>query len=346
MRANSPLCLAPLDTSPAGGGGKADAGSLLPRSRGRCRQRRRRGGLRWPVATFASAAFYVCAPAHADTLAPIPDFSGVWGRNAFNMETMPSGPGPLTNLRRTGAAGATPIFVGDPVPLVGDYMNPILKPEAAAIVKQKGEYSASGHDFPDPSNQCAAYPPPYLFSIQIGHQMLQLKDEIVIIYTNNMQVRHVRLNSAHPAQLTPTPMGDSIGHYEGNELVIDTVGIKLEPYSMSDRFGTPQSAAMHTVERYRLIDAKDAQNAMERHEKTAGRINAEAGVAPIDTSFDKGLEVDVTVDDPNVFTMPWTAKATYRHMLRDWVETLCAENNTDVLHQGFEHIPTADRPDF
>ncbi len=294
---------------------------------------------------FVSAAIFAW-PAMGAQTAPISDFSGIWGRNSFNLEAMPFGPGPVTNMMRTGAAAGTPIFVGDPVPLVGDYNNPILKPEAAAVVKRKGEYSASGHDFPDPSNQCGAYSPPYLFSIQLGLQMLQLRNEIVILYTNSAQVRHVRMNSSHPEHVKPTPMGDSIGHYEGDELVIDTLGVKLEPYTMADRFGTPQSEAMHTLERYRLIDAKDAQKAMELHEKIAGRINAEAGVAPIDTRYGKGLEVQVTVDDPNVFTMPWTAKVTYRHMLRDWAEGICAENNTDVLHQGFEHVPTADRPDF
>ena len=56
----------------------------------------------------------------------IPDFSGRWGRNAFNFEPLPNGPQPLTNLKRR-ADGTN-----DPLDLVGDYMNPILKPEAAA----------------------------------------------------------------------------------------------------------------------------------------------------------------------------------------------------------------------
>lgn len=177
-------------------------------------------------------------------------FSGAWGRSCFNFEPPSSGPGPLINLRRVGADASRRNIIGDPVPLVGDYNNPILKPEAAEVVKKRGEYSASGRDFPDPSNQCAAYSPPYLFTIQLGMQMLQTKNEIVILYNQDDQVRHVRLNDVHPAHVTPTPMGDAVAHYEGDTLVIDTVGVKVQPFTMVDRFVTPQSEALHLVERY------------------------------------------------------------------------------------------------
>src|SRR5207253_773129 len=85
-------------------------------------------------------------------------------------------------------------------------------------------------------------------------RMIQRTADIVILYTQNAQVRHIRLNAIHPRELKPTPMGDSIGHYEGDTLVVDTIGIKLEPYTVVDRFGTPQSEVMHVVERYRLIN--------------------------------------------------------------------------------------------
>jgi hypothetical protein len=116
----------------------------------------------------------------------------------------------------------------------------------------------------------------------------------------------------------------------------------VQPFTMVDRFGTPQSEALHLVERYRLIDAKEAEEALERHEKTAGPV----GALVVDPDYGRGLRIEVTIEDPNVFTTPWSANVTYRRVLRSWVETICAENNTDVLHQGFEHVPTADKPDF
>jgi hypothetical protein len=50
----------------------------------------------------------------------------------------------------------------------------------------------------------------------------------------------VRMNEPHPAQVTPSWYGHSVGHYEGDTLVIDTVGVKTDrPYAMVDMYGTP-----------------------------------------------------------------------------------------------------------
>ena len=59
----------------------------------------------------------------------IPDFSGRWGRNAFDHEHLPSGPTPLTNLLREDGDTMHPVLGGDPIPLIGDYNNPILNPK-------------------------------------------------------------------------------------------------------------------------------------------------------------------------------------------------------------------------
>src|SRR5258705_45170 len=250
------------------------------------------------AAGLISTAIFVWPAPGAEIAAPIPDLSGQWGRNAFNFEPLASGPRPLTNLRRTGEGAGSPIFVGDPIPLVGDYTNPILRPEAAEVVRKKGEYSASGHDFPDPSNQCAAHSPPYLFTIMLGMQLLQEKNQVTILYTQDNQVRRVHMNESHPASVTPSAMGHSIGHYEGDTLVVDTVGVKLQPFTAVDRFGTPQSEAMHVVERYRLIDAREAQEAQERQEKTA----TPASPLTRPAVYGKGLQVQVTIEDPKIFT--------------------------------------------
>jgi len=301
------------------------------------------------IETRALAVLLLAAmavPAAADSSAPIPDFGGTWGRNAFNLEAPASGPGPLRNLRRIGKDASTPTTGGgDPIPLVGDYMSPLLKPHAAEIVKQMGEGSANGHDILDPSNQCHPYSPPYLLGMQQRVTVLQTKQEVTLVYGQDVQVRHVKLNVAHPANLRPSAMGDSVGHYEGDTLVVDTVGVELGPYTMVDRFGTPQTKAMHVVERYRLIDDAEARIAQERHEQTSGRLGGKQG----NTSFaphKNGLRVHVTIDDPGTYTAPWSGDVTYRFTSDEFDERVCAENASQGKTLGIEHPPTAERPDF
>jgi hypothetical protein len=170
--------------------------------------------------------------------ASIPDFSGIWGHSSIpGFEPPASGPGPVTNRsrRRQSIAGVVPLmpdpngaFVSNNLQLVGDYTNPILKPQAAEVVKKHGEISLRGIGYPTPRNQCWPGGVPFIFS-STGVQLLQQPDKITIIYDYNHEVRYVRLNQPHPAQVTPSWYGDSVGHYEGETLVIDTVGIKVGP---------------------------------------------------------------------------------------------------------------------
>ena len=284
----------------------------------------------------------LAVPGIAADKAPVPDFSGTWGRNTFNFEPPDHGPGPIVNLLRLGKYKGYTLVDGDPVPLVGDYNNPILKPQTAAVIKKNGEYSQSGHDVPDPSNQCGAYSPPYLFSISQGFQFLRLRDELLILYTQDDQVRHVRMNGSHPRNVKPSPMGDAVAHYEGDTLVIDTVGIEVAPYTVADRFGTPQSEVMHVVERYQLIDAKEGKAALDKHTSVEGTT----GPIAIDPEADKALRVELTVEDPKSFTQPWYANVTFPRVIRGWNEGVCADNNVDMFHLGDTHIPTANTPDF
>ena len=109
--------------------------------------------------------------------------------------------------------------------------------------------------YPTPANQCWPQPVPYILWT-IGVQLLQQPDKITVLYSNpDHEFRQVRLNQPHPAQVTPSWHGDSVGHYEGDTLVIDTVGIKTDrPFAMVDVYGTPYTQALHVVERYRLVD--------------------------------------------------------------------------------------------
>src|ERR1700692_3928706 len=160
--------------------------------------------------------------------ASIPDFSGVWAHPSLpGFEPLASGPTSLKNRVRR------PDGVSNVLVLVGDYTNPILKPEAAATVRKFGEMSLAHFGFHNPRNQCWPNGVPFILSSN-GMQMFQQPDKITMIYQTDHQVRHVRMNQPHPAKVTPSWYGDSVGHYEGDTLVIDTVGIKAGPFAMID----------------------------------------------------------------------------------------------------------------
>src|ERR1700680_393444 len=99
------------------------------------------------------------------------------GKKCLILEPMPSGPQPLRNLSRR------PDGTSNAGQLVGDYRNPILKPEAAAVVKQKGELAIAGKGFANSQDQCRPIAPPFTFAMQLGFTMLPTKDgDIAIIY--------------------------------------------------------------------------------------------------------------------------------------------------------------------
>jgi len=309
------------------------------------------------AALFPSAAF---AQQPGQDTASIPDFSGIWAHLTFpDVEPPLSGAGPVRNLSRVtievartlnpynGAAtdGASPNGISNSSELVGDFTNPILKPEAAAVVKQHGEISKKKIPYPMPANQCWPGGVPFVFW-NIGMQMLQQKHEVTILYANDYDVRHVHMNRTHPEHVTPSWYGDSVGHYEGDTLVIDTIGIKVGPFAMVDMYGTPHTEALHVVERYRLLDYESANESENQGESENFRLQvSDTGLARNPDYKGPGLLLEFTVEDPGVFTTPWSARITYRRPLGSWPEFVCAESTRDYSGRPI-NLPHADKPDF
>ena len=283
------------------------------------------------IALFTLVPTSLGSATGAEKNAPIPDMTGAWSRLTFGFEQGESGAGPIGRYNNQPNTG-------------GNFNNPILKPEAAALVKQRSETLRAGADFPTPSNQCLPMVSPYLFRVQ-EMQMIQKKDEIVFLYMQDHQVRHVRLNQSHPVHIIPSWYGDSVGHYENGTLVVDTIGFKLGPVPQVDLYGSPFSEALHVVERYRMLDYEVAKAAQERNVREAGPVATEQA-ASIDESYrGKGLQVRFTVEDKNVFNTPWSGSATYRRAA-GWVENVCAENTNEYYNNGFTKVPEAPKPDF
>jgi hypothetical protein len=320
---------------------------------------------------LSSAAFAQQASKGAQGAASIPDFSGAWARVSFPGFGRPlAGAGPVINKSRT--PNGVPAFAGgrplinrntpNGVPgvygYVGDYTNPILKLHTAEIVKKHGEIELGGSHALNPRTECWPTGVPLILE-NTTMQIIQQPDKITILYSETYEVRHVRMNQPHPEQVIPSWNGDSVGHYEGDTLVIDTVGVKVGPfptpdlYAMVDLFGTPHTPALHVIERYRLLD-HEAAKAIEEHdeEDNAAVAMVDNGIARDPDYKGKGLHLELTVEDEGVFTMPWSASMIYWPPLLpmgQWPEITCVEGAKSYDGRNLAKkapMPVADKPEF
>ena len=141
----------------------------------------------------------------------------------------------------------------------------------------------------------------------------------------------------------PSSHGDAVGRYEGDTLIIDTVGIRSDrPFAMIDLFGTPYTEKLHVVERYRLADYAAVKDELERGAKENWRP-----AGPVNPDYkDKYLQVRFTIEDVGAFTTPWTASMVYLRDRLEWPEIVCAENTFGFHHGTDADVPRAERPDF
>jgi hypothetical protein len=204
----------------------------------------------------------------------------------------------------------------NPIFRVADLSNPILQPWARDALRKVNERSLSGKVVAIPKERC--WPvgvPAFLLLPATPVYFIQTPAEVVMIWMQDHQVRHVYLNVPHSADLQPSWFGESVGHYEGDALVVDTIGLSARTFV--DNYQTPHTAQLHVVERFHMIDGG------------------------------KTLEVNAHVEDPGAFTTPWDAIQRYRRVEQGpMIEMACAENNDDHFHHGLEPMPQADRPDF
>ena len=247
-------------------------------------------------------------PALTASAVKVPDFSGSWQRGGqfpSTFEVPAEKPGPLVNTITGAQAGLV---------WVADHTNPILKPWVAEYLKKRGEQEVIevnnvAH------NLCKMSGVPQVINLREPLQFLQEPHMITMIYQRDHTVRWVHLNQEHPKDLKPSWYGHSVGHYEGDTLVIDTIG--MNDLTGVDRFNTPHTKELHVVERYTMVD------------------NGQA------------LRVHVTVEDPGAFNSTWYAQATYRRQRHEPIaEIVCAENNYDILTRAEFPIPKDETPDF
>lgn len=265
-------------------------------------------------------------PGHAQRSA-VPNFNGSWGHNGFGFR--------VPYITRTGD-------------VVDGHNSAYLKPWTAEAVMRANFAERSGRLIPNTHTTCYPDSTPDVFALRELF-IVQTPQKILLIFQDGQQTRHVYMNQPHSAHVTPSWYGESVGHWDGDTLVIDTVGISVNPQARVDRYGTPHTDALHIVERLRFIDGPAQENQpLGRGNLLADGVtvnpNAITGGPALNTlaKDSRTLELIFTVEDPGAFKKPWSVKLDYRAMTVGFEEEICPENNRDwhLL------VPTADRPDF
>ena len=205
-----------------------------------------------------------------------PDLSGVW-----RIE-----PTPLEELNRLfGDVGALSV-PGDDARTFSRYLFNILadfkqgeepmRPEAADVFRQRAP--ASGKDFP--TGKCLAAGVPTALLIPIPFKIVQTRGLIVLLFEGDNTIRQIYTDGRpYPVDPQPLWLGYSVGKWEGDTLVVTTVGFNDK--SWLDAIGHPHSESLRVVERFRRRDFGH-------------------------------LDVEATIDDPKLYTKPFTIKFTRR----------------------------------
>jgi hypothetical protein len=226
----------------------------------------------------------------------------------------PSGPGPVMSEKGhpyvPNGRGRQPTY------RVADLSNPILKPWAIAEMKKANDRVLAGGVPYIARERCwpAGVPGFTVYTRVQPIYFIQTPKEVVIYNELGHQYRHVYLDVPHSAGLKPSWYGESVGRYDGDELVVDTIG--LNDRTFVDNYRTPHTEQIHVVERFKLIEG--------------------GGI----------LQAHVSVDDPGAFNMPWSAIQRWRRVDRPLTELMCAENNVDFFNYEVVPLPQASKPDF
>jgi len=201
-----------------------------------------------------------------------------------------------------------------PTQRISDISNPNLKQWAKDVMKKDNDEVLGGKFAFTARSSCKAAGVPG-FDVLLGGALsiLQSPREVTMIFSGNDEVRHILLNVPHSANPKPSWYGDSVGHYEGDTLVVDTIGMNDKTFV--DNYRTPHTGKLHVTERWRLI---------------------ENGAK---------LEILMTIDDPDTFNQPWQALRQYDRVNRTFEEDTCSENNSNHFDFDFG-TPVAEKADF
>jgi hypothetical protein len=174
--------------------------------------------------------------------------------------------------------------------------NPELTPWAQALMSERQE----NHLRDIPSSRCLPSGVPWT-GMFLPYRIVQTPSILALIYENDIP-RQIYLDGrSHPKDWDPTYMGHSVGHWEGDELVVDTVGFNDKTWI--DIYGHPHTEKLHVTERFRRPELGH-------------------------------LEIQITLEDPDAYKKPWTMWkiSDLAPGTEEVGEYICAENNQDTPH--------------
>ena len=187
-----------------------------------------------------------------------------------------------------------------------------LMPWAVDALKKQNALALAGRNGETRQARCWETGVPDIHEAPQALYFIQTPKEIVMYQGG--RVRHVYMNVPHSKNITPSWYGESVGHYEGDTLVVDTVGLNTTTFV--DGYRTPHTTQEHVIERFKIVNGG------------------------------KALDVSFTVDDPGTFYKPWSARRPRYRANGRMNEDTCAANNDDKFNLGFDPVPTATAPDF
>jgi len=242
-----------------------------------------------------------------------PDFSSnevAWQQgNGGELNAVPGMPGPLNNDPAhpfvPNGRGAQPTF------RIADLSTPNLKQWAKDVMKKDNDEVLAGKIGFTPSSSCKQAGVPAYWLAGGPFFFIQTPREVLIVEEGDRHARRVYMDVPHSKNPKSSWFGESVGRYEGDTLVVDTIGFNTKTFV--DNYRTPHSDKLHVVERFRMIEGG------------------------------KTLEIQMSVEDPETFNAPWQAIRRYNKTEATLGEEICQEGNFVLFDYG---IPVAKQSDF
>jgi hypothetical protein len=142
-------------------------------------------------------------------------------------------------------------------------------------------------------------------------QIIQNDTYVALLFEQNTWFHVVPIDGRdHPKDPEPTWFGHSVGKWDGDTLIVDTIG--FNGWTRLDTVGHPHSDRLHLVQTFRRTDVDH-------------------------------IAYTITVDDPETYTKPWTNERVFTRMKGELMEYSCEENNKD-LREGHIKLWTPPPP--